>query len=148
MGRQIKEKTSKHHKSPLCRINKPEASLSNTKQTYDRIACVFQGGGALGAYQVGAFCAIHEKGYHPNFLAGVSIGAINSAIIAGNPRNKQIEKLTLFWNTIVPQIWTDVFYDAEVPNLLHHLHNRVGAMHTVFNGLDGFLNLVPFHRLR
>ncbi|MGM9452886.1 patatin-like phospholipase family protein [Legionella bozemanae] len=144
MGRKLKEKTTKHHKSPLCRINKPTAPLNNTKQTYDRIACVFQGGGALGAYQVGAFRAIHEKGYHPNFLAGVSIGAINSAIIAGNPRNQQIEKLTAFWNMIVPKIWTDVFYEAEVPNLLHHFHNRMGAMNTIVNGLEGFFKPRPF----
>ncbi|WP_115711492.1 DUF3734 domain-containing protein [Legionella sainthelensi] len=139
MGRKIKEEaSSKHHKSPLCRINKPTTSLKNTKQTYERIACVFQGGGALGAYQVGAFCAIHKKGYNPDFLAGVSIGSINSAIIAGNPRNKQIEKLTTFWDTIVPKIWTDIFYDGEIPNFLHHMHNQMGAMHAVLYGLDGF----------
>ncbi len=138
MDEKIKEKPSKKHKGPLCRINKPAAHSKNAKQSYERIACVFQGGGALGAYQVGAFCAIHEKGYHPDFLAGVSIGAINSAIIAGNPRSKQIEKLTLFWDTIVHSQWTDVFFEGEVPNHLHHVHNRMGAMNTALYGLDGF----------
>jgi len=138
MRGKIKKKSPSHYKNPLCRINKPAAPLKNAKQTYDRIACVFQGGGALGAYQVGAFRAIHEKGYHPNFLAGVSIGAINSSIIAGNPRNKQIEKLTQFWETIVPKMWTDLFYNGEPSNVFHHLHNHMGAMHSVFYGLEGF----------
>lgn len=128
----------KHHKRSIHHINKPAAPIKNQKQSYDRIACVFQGGGALGAYQVGAFSAIHERGYHPNFLAGVSIGSINSAIIAGNPRNKQIEQLTKFWELIVPKRWTDNFYDAEVPNALHHMHNQMGALHALFYGLEGF----------
>ena len=136
MGKKI-SKSSTCHKNPLCRINKP-ADHSHGKQTYERIACVFQGGGALGAYQVGAFRAIHEKGYNPNFLAGVSIGSINCAIIAGNSRDKQIEKLTSFWDTIVPKIWNDTLFDSDVSNFLHHLHNQMGAMHAVFYGLDGF----------
>jgi NTE family protein len=134
----VKNNQSKHHKSPLCRINEPTSHVKNSTQSYDRIACVFQGGGALGAYQVGAFTAIHEKGYYPNFLAGVSIGAINSAIIAGNPRNKQIEKLNLFWDTIVPKLWSDGFYGGETNNFFHHLRNQIGALHSLFYGLEGF----------
>lgn len=141
----MKEKKTRgqHYKNPLCRINKPAAPLKNAKQTYDRIACVFQGGGALGAYQVGAFKAIHEKGYHPNFLAGVSIGAINSAIIAGNPRDQQLEKLNQFWDSIAPKIWSDAFYNQDVPNYLHHMHNQMGAMHALLYGLDGFFKPRP-----
>jgi NTE family protein len=51
----------------------------------DRIALVLQGGGALGAYQAGVYQAMHEAGVEPDWVSGVSIGAINSAIIAGNP---------------------------------------------------------------
>ena len=51
----------------------------------DRIALVLQGGGALGAYQAGVYQAMHEAGVEPDWISGVSIGAINSAIIAGNP---------------------------------------------------------------
>lgn len=138
MGKTTKKNSSKNSKRPLSRINKPSIPIKNSTQTYQRIACVFQGGGALGAYQVGAFRAIREKGYIPDFLAGVSIGSINSAIIAGNPPNKQIEKLNTFWDDIVPKIWTDVLYNGEIPNSLHHLHNQMGALHTVFFGLDGF----------
>ena len=53
----------------------------------------FQGGGALGAYQAGVYQAMHEAGVEPDWVSGVSIGAINSAIIAGNPRDERIEKL-------------------------------------------------------
>ena len=62
----------KNKKGSFCHINKPEPA-TNQKQIYDRIACVFQGGGALGAFQVGSYRAIHERGYVPNYLAGVSI---------------------------------------------------------------------------
>lgn len=50
-----------------------------------RIALVLQGGGALGAYQVGVYEALHDAGLEPDWVAGVSIGGINAAIIAGNP---------------------------------------------------------------
>ena len=50
-----------------------------------RVALVLQGGGALGAYQAGVYQALHEAGLEPDWISGVSIGAINAAIIAGNP---------------------------------------------------------------
>jgi NTE family protein len=52
---------------------------------FERIALVLQGGGALGAYQAGVYEALSEAGIQPNWIAGISIGAINAAIIAGNP---------------------------------------------------------------
>jgi len=55
---------------------------------YPLVALVLQGGGALGAYQAGAYEALASENIHPNWIAGISIGAINAAIIAGNaPRN-------------------------------------------------------------
>ncbi|CEK09734.1 patatin-like phospholipase family protein [Legionella hackeliae] len=141
MAERTSGKKKPAHKKALGLINKPEKT-TNAKQTYDRIACVFQGGGALGAYQVGAFRAIHERGYHPNFLAGVSIGAINSAIIAGNSRENQIDKLFEFWDTIAPKLWLDLHTHSQAPGDIldwtHHLHNRFGALYSVFFGLEGF----------
>lgn len=131
------KKNKAHHKEALCLINQPSAP-SSKKQIYDRIACVFQGGGALGAYQVGAYRAIQEKGYTPNYLAGVSIGAINCAIIAGNPPEKQMDKLLTFWDTIAPKLWTDLFINFNMLEAPHHFHNRLGALHSLFFGLDGF----------
>ncbi len=126
----------RHHKQALGLINEP-TKPTNGKQTYKRIACVFQGGGALGAYQVGAFRAIHERGYQPNFLAGVSIGSINSAIIAGNPPKKQIDKLINFWDTAAPNLLTDSI-DYQAFDLFRHLNNRAGALYSLLFGVDGF----------
>ena len=64
------------------------------------IALVLQGGGALGAYQAGVYQAMHEAGLRPDSVAGVSIGAINAAIIAGNPPERRVERLRDFWETI------------------------------------------------
>lgn len=67
---------------------------------YETIALTLQGGGALGAYQAGVFQGLHEAGVEPNWLAGISIGALNTAIIAGNPPEKRVERLLQFWETI------------------------------------------------
>ena len=52
---------------------------------------VLQGGGALGSYQAGAYQALCHHDFEPQWIAGISIGAINAAIIAGNPREKRVE---------------------------------------------------------
>jgi NTE family protein len=70
-------------------------NISAIANRYDRVALVLQGGGALGVYQ-----ALAEAGCEPNWISGVSIGAINSAIIAGNGPKKRLQKLEAFWNTI------------------------------------------------
>ncbi|WP_075226209.1 DUF3734 domain-containing protein [Rhizobium ruizarguesonis] len=61
---------------------------------------VFQGGGALGAYQAGAYEALHEAGVRPDWLAGISIGSINSAIIAGSPVDRRVDNLRTFWHRV------------------------------------------------
>ena len=63
-------------------------------------ALVLQGGGALGAYQAGVYEALHEAGQRPDWIAGISIGAINAAIIAGNPPERRIERLRAFWDQL------------------------------------------------
>ncbi|WNC93555.1 patatin-like phospholipase family protein [Paraburkholderia sp. FT54] len=67
---------------------------------YDEIALVLQGGGALGSYQAGVYEGLAEAGVQPNWIAGVSIGALNTAIIAGNAPEKRVEALRGFWNSI------------------------------------------------
>ncbi|HEY8289866.1 MAG TPA: patatin-like phospholipase family protein [Acetobacteraceae bacterium] len=66
----------------------------------DHIALVLQGGGALGAYQAGVYQAMHEAGLEPDVVAGVSIGGINAALIAGNPPERRLERLRAFWETV------------------------------------------------
>ena len=68
-------------------------------QACDRVL-VLQGGGALGSYQAGVVEALAEANLHPGWVAGISIGAINAALIAGNPPEKRLERLESFWNTI------------------------------------------------
>jgi NTE family protein len=72
----------------------------------DRIALVLQGGGALGAYQAGVYQALHEAGLEPDWVAGVSIGGINAAIIAGNRPEQRLERLREFWELVTSRsIW-------------------------------------------
>ncbi|MBS0282418.1 MAG: patatin-like phospholipase family protein, partial [Proteobacteria bacterium] len=71
-----------------------------------RIALVLQGGGALGAYQVGVYEAMHEAGLEPDWVSGVSIGAVNAAIIAGNKPENRLDRLTDFWSRITDRtVW-------------------------------------------
>lgn len=67
---------------------------------FDRVILLLQGGGALGAYQVGVFKAFHEQDFKPDWIIGTSIGAINSAIIAGNRPKERFKKLEQFWDKI------------------------------------------------
>ena len=66
---------------------------------FECIALLLQGGGALGSYQAGIYEALAEADLHPDSVAGISIGAINSAIIAGNPRAESSHQLK-YWNTL------------------------------------------------
>ena len=72
----------------------------NMVQQYEQVALVLQGGGALGSYQAGAIEGLMNAGVEPDWVAGISIGALNTAIIAGNPPERRIEALKAFWNTI------------------------------------------------
>src|SRR6202790_400621 len=70
---------------------------------------VLQGGGALGSYQAGAYQALCHCDFEPEWIAGISIGAINAAIIAGNPREKRVARLKEFWEMVsAPVPWDPV----------------------------------------
>src|SRR4030088_3130133 len=71
-----------------------------------KVALVLQGGGALGSYQAGVYEALASSDYKPDWVAGISIGAINAALIAGNSPEMRVDKLLEFWRTITtPAIW-------------------------------------------
>ncbi|MFC4255334.1 patatin-like phospholipase family protein [Altererythrobacter xixiisoli] len=96
---------------------------------------VFQGGGALGAYQAGVYEALHKGGYEPEWLAGISIGAINCAIIAGNPPEQRLPRLRQFWDRVselVPVPWP-----AE-SGIGRRLFNETSAAITAMAGAPGF----------
>src|SRR6202158_1944651 len=67
---------------------------------HEQTVLVLQGGGALGAYQAGVYEGIAETGLAPSWIAGVSIGAINAALIAGNPPESRVERLREFWDRV------------------------------------------------
>ncbi len=79
---------------------KTEIHPSAAARAYEARALVLQGGGALGAYQAGVYEGLNEAGIELTDLAGISIGALNAAIIAGNPAERRVERLHTFWNTI------------------------------------------------
>ena len=68
-------------------------SMPIDKTAVGQIVLVFQGGGALGAYQAGVYQALHESGMEPDWIIGTSIGAINASLIAGNEPEHRLDRL-------------------------------------------------------
>src|ERR1700692_802064 len=79
---------------------RPDLVKANHRLPFESVALLLQGGGALGAYQGGVYEALAEADIHPNWIAGISIGAINAAIIAGNPPNSRLDRLREFWTQV------------------------------------------------
>jgi NTE family protein len=112
-----------------------EARQAWRPERCDRVALVLQGGGALGAYQGGVYQALNEAGIEPDWVSGVSIGAINSAIIAGNPPEKRVERLKTFWQRI-----TDRKIALQTPDgdIFREMRNTFSAYTTMMMGQPGF----------
>ncbi len=113
---------------------------------HDMVALVLQGGGALGAYQAGAFEELAGTDYQPDWVVGVSIGAINAAIIAGNPPARRVERLTEFWNLVssgIPQYGDPTSVMPWLRALTENLEqrsalNQFSAWHAAWLGIPGF----------
>jgi len=101
----------------------------------DRIALVLQGGGALGAYQAGVYQALHEADIDPDFVSGVSIGAINAAIIAGNPKRKRLEKLRQWWDMITER---KIWHYTPDGDVFRKMRNAASSWMTITMGQPGF----------
>jgi NTE family protein len=106
-----------------------------------RVALVLQGGGALGAYQGGVFQALDEHGFTPDWVGGTSIGAINGAIVAGNPPERRFERLERFWRTIVQE---DPFDLRRMPDVVRQTYSFWTAMGSLFAGRPRFFSPHPF----
>jgi NTE family protein len=100
-----------------------------------RVALVLQGGGALGAYQVGVYEALQEAGIQPDWVSGVSIGAINAALIAGNPPERRLERLTTFWDRITER---KVWLHTPDGDVYRQARNWTSQMMTTLLGQPGF----------
>jgi len=103
--------------------------------SYDKkVGLVLQGGGALGSYQAGVFEALAASEYQPDWVAGISIGAINAAIIAGNAPQHRVERLRCFWERITapPALWP-YWIDGALAQ-----RQRLGSFHALLFGQAGF----------
>ena len=103
---------------------------------FDCVALVLQGGGALGAFQAGVYQGLVEANLHPDWVAGISIGAINAALIAGNAPEARLEKLRAFWEQITTQLLFDPFGVAHYwlrGNTGHVFLNRLRAGATLLD---------------
>lgn len=98
-----------------------------------QVVLVFQGGGALGAYQGGVYQALHEAGIEPDWVIGTSIGALNAAIIAGNDAGSRIDRLREFWERIARKpLWDDT--------PLAPAGNAATYLTTIFAGIPGYFS--------
>ncbi len=104
--------------------------------SYDKkVALVLQGGGALGSYQAGVYEALAESEYLPDWVAGISIGAINSAIIAGNAPEKRVERLREFWEGITS---TTAHWPDALMGPFANSQRQAASMAALVYGQPGF----------
>ncbi|CAN7409273.1 patatin-like phospholipase family protein [Paraburkholderia hospita] len=97
-----------------------------------QVVLVLQGGGALGAYQVGVYEALHKAGVEPDWVIGTSIGAINAALISGNRPEDRLDRLNEFWRRVEQRWPLTGFFDWM------GLGNLLPNMNTVTRGIPGF----------
>jgi NTE family protein len=117
----------------------------SSRPPFECIALLLQGGGALGSYQAGVYEALAEADLHPDWVAGISIGAINSAIIAGNPPAERISKLRAFWHEVTahPLLdWSSPLADYWISgDFARGLFNQMSAATALFQGASNFFSL-------
>lgn len=106
----------------------------------ETVALVLQGGGALGAYQAGVYEGLLERDIRLDWVAGISIGAINAAIIAGNPRSGALEKMQTFWERVTSGSLPMIFTDSD---LWHEANHLAGAAMAATIGAPGFFRPHP-----
>ncbi len=107
------------------------------KHHFPRVAYVLQGGGSLGAYQMGVVKGLLEAGYEPDWLSATSIGAIQAAIIVGNPPNKRIERLEEFWRRVATYTPLDMFGELGTTQTMY---NMLGTSSALLWGQPGFFS--------
>lgn len=126
--------------------NKLERPNPVTLPAYDEIGLVLQGGGALGAYQAGVYEGLAEVGVEPTRIAGISIGALNTAIIAGNAPADRVNALRGFWNDISQRADLFTHMSARMPawpgfeDMARRWSSAWAATRTLFEGQQGFFS--------
>src|SRR5262249_55682856 len=129
---------------------KVQAAVSAPKPTPKDVHCadarfeqtvlLLQGGGALGSYQAGVYQALAEADLHPDWVAGISIGAVNSALIAGNPPKKRVERMREFWEAVsTSPLGLPYFRSIAIPDeTTHSLLNQTRALGILMFGAPHF----------
>ena len=114
----------------------PQTDGASTPASARRVL-VLQGGGALGSYQAGAFQALCRSGFEPEWIAGISIGAINAAIIAGNDNDKIVDRLKEFWELVSsPVPWNPILKSERSRTVF----NETSAAIIATFGVPGFFS--------
>jgi NTE family protein len=121
---------------------------------YAVTALVLQGGGALGSYQAGVYQGLAQGGIHPNWVAGISIGALNAAVIAGNPPHRRVEQLRAFWEFICRQPWWPSHHltpllgsSDKLPDAWRTWVDSMESARALLEGQNGFFVPRPWHAL-
>lgn len=138
----------------------PQKNLMKiTIPPYQRIALVLQGGGALGSYQAGVFEGLADNGIQPDWVAGISIGSLNCAVIAGNAPKDRVEKLKEFWEaicrtpsplanflTFASNMYSGSQHGMEMLNSAHleKMFGSVAAANAIMHGQTNFFVPKPF----
>jgi NTE family protein len=122
------------------RPSRRKTHIADERPPFERIALLLQGGGALGSYQAGVYQALAEAGLHPDWIAGISIGAINSALIAGNAAQNRVERLREFWEAVTSPTLGILGFNcfATRDALVHRLANQANSLSTLLLGAPHF----------
>jgi len=122
-------------------VKRPVSKARGARRAAEECILVLQGGGALGAYQAGVFEALAAMNQTPDWVAGISIGAINAALVAGNPPERRIERLREFWEGV-----SSFPYAPSLPPLTHQVTgvrdvlNETNATIAMLFGVAGFFS--------
>jgi NTE family protein len=134
MRKALKASPPKSRKTLKVTLPKSTHLLGNLS-SHEHQILLLQGGGALGAYHAGVYEGISEVGFAPDWVVGISIGAINSALIAGNPPERRVERLREFWDRMsaqAPLVLPDAMAFAR-PGM-----NKMAAASAMMFGIQGF----------
>jgi NTE family protein len=126
---------------------RPHLATAERRLPFECVTLLLQGGGALGAYQGGVYEALAEANIYPDWVAGISIGAINAAIIAGNPPNCRVDKLREFWTQVTSSpAWDwlgNAFGDVARSDPGRNVLNQMSANLAAAFGAEGFFSVRP-----
>jgi NTE family protein len=121
-------------------LEAPAARPRANGTPFESVALLLQGGGALGAYQAGVYEALLAKGVEPSWIAGISIGAVNSAIIAGNPPERRLQRLRAFWERVTgaDRHWSGYWSGMVTDGPMRRWLNQMSAGMVMAAGAPGF----------